>query len=33
MLRWCLLNTKKKSVNENGVESIQPIKGKKQQGA
>lgn len=28
MLRWCLLNTKKKSLNENGVESIQPVKEK-----
>lgn len=28
MLRWCLLNTKKKSLNENGIESIQPVKEK-----
>lgn len=28
MLRWCLLNTKKKSINENGIESIQPVKEK-----
>ena len=28
MLRWCLLNTKKRSINENGVESIQPVKEK-----
>lgn len=28
MLRWCLLNTKKKSFNENGIESIQPVKDK-----
>jgi len=26
--RWCLLNTKKKSLNENGIESIQPVKEK-----
>lgn len=26
MLRWCLLNTKKKSINEKGIESIQPEK-------
>lgn len=28
MLRWCLTNTKKKSLNENGIESIQPVKEK-----
>lgn len=28
MLRWCLSNTKKKSINENGIESIQPVKEK-----
>jgi phage terminase large subunit-like protein len=28
MLRWCLLNTKKKSTNENGIETIQPVKEK-----
>lgn len=28
ILRWCLLNTKKKSLNENGIESIQPVKEK-----
>ena len=28
MLRWCLVNTKKKSLNENGIESIQPVKEK-----
>ena len=28
MLRWCLLNTKKKATNENGIESIQPVKEK-----
>lgn len=28
MLRWCLLNTKKKSTNEDGIESIQPVKEK-----
>jgi phage terminase large subunit-like protein len=26
MLRWCLTNTGKKSLNENGIESIQPVK-------
>lgn len=26
VLRWCLLNTAKKSLNENGIETIQPIK-------
>lgn len=31
MLRWCLLNTQKKSLNENGVESIQPVKAKSTQ--
>ena len=28
ILRWCLLNTKKKSMNEKGIESIQPEKEK-----
>ena len=28
MLRWGLLNTKKKSINEKGIESIMPIKEK-----
>jgi phage terminase large subunit-like protein len=26
MLRWCLLNTAKKSTNKEGIESIQPVK-------
>lgn len=26
MLRWCLLNTAKKSLNKDGIESIQPVK-------
>ena len=26
MLRWCLLNTGKKSTNKDGIESIQPVK-------
>ena len=26
MLRWCLLNTGKKSTNEPGIETIQPVK-------
>lgn len=26
MLRWCLSNTAKKSTNQNGIESIQPVK-------
>lgn len=26
MLRWCLLNTAKKSTNKDGIESIQPVK-------
>ncbi len=26
MLRWCLLNTSKKSGNKDGIESIQPVK-------
>lgn len=26
MLRWCLVNTKSKSLNRDGVESVQPIK-------
>ena len=26
MLRWCLLNTAKKSMNKGGIESIQPVK-------
>ena len=26
MLRWCLMNTAKKSTNEKGIESIQPVK-------
>ncbi len=26
MLRWCLMNTAKKSLNKDGIESIQPIK-------
>ena len=26
MLRWCLLNTAKKSLNKEGIESIQPVK-------
>ena len=26
MLRWCLLNTAKKTVNKDGIESIQPAK-------
>jgi phage terminase large subunit-like protein len=28
MLRWCAFNTCKKSLNENGIESIQPVKSK-----
>lgn len=28
ILRWCLLNTKKKSINEKGIESIMPVKEK-----
>lgn len=26
MLRWCLMNTAKKSLNKDGIESIQPVK-------
>ena len=26
MLRWCLANTGKKSLNKDGIESIQPVK-------
>ena len=26
MLRWCLLNTGVKSLNRDGIESIQPVK-------
>lgn len=26
MLRWCLLNTGKKTLNRDGIESIQPVK-------
>lgn len=26
MLRWCLINTAKKSMNKDGIESIQPVK-------
>ncbi len=26
MLRWCLINTAKKSLNKDGIESIQPVK-------
>ena len=26
MLRWCLLNTSKKALNKDGIESIQPVK-------
>jgi len=26
VLRWCLYNTAKKSLNQNGIESIQPVK-------
>lgn len=26
MLRWCLINTSKKSTNKDGIESIQPVK-------
>ena len=26
MLRWCLMNTSKKSVNKNGIDTIQPVK-------
>ena len=26
MLRWCLLNTGKKALNKDGIESIQPVK-------
>lgn len=26
MLRWCLMNTAKKSTNKDGIESIQPVK-------
>jgi phage terminase large subunit-like protein len=26
MLRWCLLNTSKKTANKDGIESIQPVK-------
>ncbi len=26
MLRWCLMNTAKKSINKDGIESIQPVK-------
>ena len=26
MLRWCLLNTAVKSLNRDGIESIQPVK-------
>lgn len=26
MLRWCLINTAKKSINKDGIESIQPVK-------
>ena len=26
MLRWCMLNTAKKSLNRDGIETIQPVK-------
>ena len=26
MLRWCLMNTAKKTLNKDGIESIQPVK-------
>ncbi|MBQ7093642.1 MAG: terminase large subunit, partial [Clostridia bacterium] len=26
MLRWCLLNTGEKSLNRDGIESVQPVK-------
>ena len=26
MLRWCVINTAKKSTNKDGIESIQPVK-------
>ena len=26
ILRWCLINTAKKSTNKDGIESIQPVK-------